>query len=312
MVRRRTRRIPRPLRRPTRIDALKPRVLTLFDYFKPFKNSDGLLEKLESWVFVEWSKANSFVQDVNYPSNMLYAGALSTAARLYGMPELEAEAQSIRDAVLKQSWDGEFFVDNAMRREGALEITQNHSEVCQYFAFFFDVASPETHPELWRKLRDEFGPNRKETKAYPDVYEANSFIGNMLRVELLSRNGNCQQILDESIDYLYYMAERTGTLWENVHDNASLNHGFASHIVHTLYRDVLGVYAIDPVHKRIQLRFGDAALPWCKGTIPIGQDELRLEWRVQDGKILYSLQAPSGYEVALDNQSGKLLVRDTP
>ena len=41
------------------VDALRPRVLRLFDYFKKFRNEDGLLEKLESWVFVEWSAANS-------------------------------------------------------------------------------------------------------------------------------------------------------------------------------------------------------------------------------------------------------------
>ncbi len=68
----------------------------------------------------------------------------------------------------------------------------------------------------------------------------------MLRMELLSRDGRSQQILDESIAYLLYMAERTGTLWENVGAEASCNHGFASHIVHTLYRDVLGVYARGP------------------------------------------------------------------
>ena len=61
------------------VDALRPRVLKLFDYFRPFRNSDGLLEKLQSWVFIEWSDANQFVQDVNYPSNMLYAAALASA-----------------------------------------------------------------------------------------------------------------------------------------------------------------------------------------------------------------------------------------
>ena len=50
------------------VDALKPKVFALLEYFKPFQNDDGLLENLSSWVFVEWSKANGFVQDVNYPS----------------------------------------------------------------------------------------------------------------------------------------------------------------------------------------------------------------------------------------------------
>ncbi|MEA3226930.1 MAG: hypothetical protein U9Q07_13345, partial [Planctomycetota bacterium] len=50
------------------VAALRPRLEVLYQYFQKFTNEDGLLEKLESWVFVEWSKANSFVQDVSYPS----------------------------------------------------------------------------------------------------------------------------------------------------------------------------------------------------------------------------------------------------
>ncbi len=146
-----------------------------------------MLEKLPGWVFVEWSAANDFVQDVNYPSNMLYAGALAAAGRMYNLPQLRDKADKIREVIRQQSFDGHFFVDNAVRTDGKLQVTKNHSEVCQYFAFHFDVATPETHPDLWKVLRDEFGPNRKQTKAYWDeVRVANSFIGNMLRFELLS------------------------------------------------------------------------------------------------------------------------------
>ncbi|MDI9400374.1 MAG: hypothetical protein QM428_00375, partial [Verrucomicrobiota bacterium] len=51
-------------------DKMKPRVLGIINFLQKYKNSDGLLENLPSWVFVEWSRANSLVQDVNYPSNM--------------------------------------------------------------------------------------------------------------------------------------------------------------------------------------------------------------------------------------------------
>ena len=291
------------------VDALKPKVLALFDYFKRFQNEDGLLEKLERWVFVEWSEANRFVQDVNYPSNMLYAGALAGAGRMYDLPELIRQADAVRDVVRGQSFDGAFFVDNALRKDTGLEVTRNRSEVCQYFAFFFDVATPESHPELWRKLRDEFGPNRAETKAHPEIHAANSFVGNMLRFELLSRYGRCQQILDESIDYLLYMAERTGTLWENVHANASCNHGFASHIVHTLYRDVLGLYEVDTVNKRIRLRFGDVTLAHCEGAIPTPDGPIALEWRIENGRLTYRLSAPDGYAVEVENPGGRALTR---
>ncbi len=289
------------------IDALRPKVLKLLDYLGGFENSDGLLEKLPSWVFVEWSEANKFVQDVNYPSNMLYAGALSSAGRVYGMPELIEKAGGVRETVRQQSFDGEFFVDNAVRRDGKLEVTRNRTEVCQYFAFFFDVASPTTHGELWKRLRDQFGPHRQETKAFAEVHPANSFIGNMLRMELLSRNGRGQQILDESIAYLLYMADRTGTLWENVGAYASCNHGFASHICHTLYRDVLGVYRWDRAKKHVSLRLADIDLDWCEGSLPTPEGAIRLRWEKHGETLTYQVQLPPGYTVDVKNLSGKTL-----
>ncbi len=290
------------------VEALEPKVMKLLEYFKPFENEDGLLEKLESWVFVEWSPANQFVQDVNYPSNMLYAGVLSAAGRLYDRPELLEKAEKLRETIRKQSFDGTFFVDNAVRKDGKLEVTTNRSEVCQYFAFFFDVASFETHPELWQKLREAFGPDRKETKAFSEVHLANSFIGNMLRMELLSQRGQSQQILDESIGYLEYMADRTGTLWENVHADASCNHGFASHICHTLFRDVLGVREVDIRNKTVRIRFGKLDLESCRGEIPTPEGPISLSWRRDGEKIEYDLQMPEGYKAEIRNDSGLGLV----
>ena len=293
------------------VDGLRPRVLRLLDFFTKYENADGLLEKLPSWVFVEWSEANKFVQDVNYPSNMLYARALDATARLYGIPELSAKAGRVRATVRRQSFDGEFFVDNAMRREdGTLQVTRNRTEVCQYFAFFFGVADSTTDAALWKRLQDQFGPDRKDTNAFPEIHPANSFVGNMLRMELLSRAGRSQQILEESIGYLLYMVERTGTLWENVGAEASLNHGFASHIVRTLQRDVLGVHAVDPLRKVIALRFGDAALEWCEGTVPTPDGPVRLRWWREGDGFAYRVETPAGYRVEVANRTGRQ-IRDT-
>lgn len=289
------------------VDGLKGKVSSLLDFFKKLENSDGLLEKLPSWVFVEWSEANKFVQDVNYPSNMLYAAVLASAGRMYGRDDLLEKAEKTRQTIAKQSYDGEFFVDNALRKDGKLEVTRNRTEVCQYFAFFFDVATPATYPELWAKLRDQFGPKRKETKAFPEIHPANSFVGNMLRIEILSRYGYCQQILDESIDYLLYMVERTGTLWENVDAAASCNHGFASHIVHTLYRDILGLYSIDTVNKKIRVRFRDVAMPACKGSVPTPDGPVSMHWTVEGDTLRYDVDAPAGYTVEKDIPAGKKL-----
>ena len=283
------------------VDALRPRVLALLDYFKAFKNSDGLLEKLKGWVFVEWSRANALVQDVNYPSNMTYAEVLSCAARLYGMPGLEAEAAAIRDTVRKQSYNGTFFVDNALRQpDGTLKPSGECTETCQYYAFFFKTATPQTHPELWATLRDDFGPKRRAGNKHPSIHFANAFIGNYLRLELLSRQGLSAQILDETKGYLLKMADQTGTLWENDDTSASCCHGFAGHAAYMLFRDVLGVASIDPLKKAVTLSFADVPLDTCTGTIPTGAGNVTVSWRKSDGKLLYRADIPPGFTLTTD------------
>lgn len=284
-------------------EQLKPRVLGIINFLKNYRNSDGLLEKLPSWVFVEWSRANSLVQDVNYPSNMHFAGILDVAAGLYNMPELAADAYVIRKTVLKQSWNGKFFVDNAVRKDGKLVLSGESTEVCQYFAFFFNVATPQTHPELWNTLVNDFGSKRRQTKAWPEIHSANQFIGNVMRLELLSRfGGNLDKILDESVGYLLYMAERTGTLWENDGDYASCNHGFASHEIRVLYRDVLGVNSVDSVRKIVTLNIGDVPLEWCEGTLPTQEGLIKIHWERQNGEFKLTTKLPKGW-VLIDNSS---------
>ena len=286
------------------VGRLEPRITNLLNYFARFENEDQLLEKLKSWVFVEWSMANSFTQDVSYPSNMLYALALESAASLYKNKEWKAKAEKIRQAIIKQSFDGQFFVDNAVRGEdGKLNITKNKSEACQYYAFFCNIATPESHPELWKKLTTEFGPNRDDKATYPDVFVANAFIGNYLRVDLLSRYGLEEQLLREVQDYFYYMAERTGTLWENMGHEASCNHGFASYLGHILYRDVLGIKDIDYINKKLTIRFTDLDLEECEGIVPVGDSVIGLAWIRNGDEISYILDVPKGFEVNIENKS---------
>lgn len=209
------------------VDALKPRVLALLDFFKSYTNSDGLLEKLPSWVFIEWSHANQCVQDVNYPSNMTYAEVLACVARMYDMPELQTKAELMRATIRNQSYDGTFFVDNAKRQpDGTLKLTGERTETCQYYAFFFHTATSQTYPALWETLRADFGPDRHQTQKHANIYFANAFVGNYLRLELLSRHGLTAQILDETKGYFLKMADQTGTLWE--HDTTQASCSMAS------------------------------------------------------------------------------------
>lgn len=278
------------------VDGLKTKVYDLIAYFTRFLNSDGLLESLEKWIFIEWSKANEFKREISYPSNMLYAGMLDAAGRLYQDDGLFHQAKQIRKVIRKQSFDGEYFVDNATRNEdGTLTVTRNRTETCQYYAFFFDVATPKRYPDLWQKLLTVLGPKRDPEKELPEIHPSNAFIGFFLRLDVLSRYQQTDLILEQLYMNYLPMAQRTGTLWEHKDTAASCNHGFASHVAHILYRDVLGI-RVDPVSKSVEFRIPETDLDWCEGHIPVGDEWIHAMW-ARDGDIItHTLSVPRGYK----------------
>lgn len=231
-------------------DAAKPRIYALLDFFKPFENADGLLNKLQSWVFVEWSKANELTQDINYPSNMLYSRMLIAVANMYGDEALRTKAENIKAKINEQAItpDG-FYCDNAVYDEtGVARLSGECTEACQYYAFFCGIATKEKSPVLWERLLNDFGPERivsgkwpefKEDAKWKNIYPANAFIGNYLRLELLCLAGEKEKLLENIRGFFLKMADLTGTLWENENTTASCNHGFASHVIYWL--DKLGL-----------------------------------------------------------------------
>ena len=280
------------------VDALKPRLTKLVEFLWRYRNADGLLEKLPSWVFIEWSKANDYVQDVNYPSNATWAEVLDAMDRMYGRPDLAAEARRVRDTVRRQSWTGSWFCDNAIRqKDGTLKPSGHCTETCQYYMFMFGVATKESHPALWKTLQEDFGPERGKTRKHSEIAFANAFIGNYLRLELLSRAGLDKQLLDETKGYFSYMAERTGTLWEYVDDWKSCNHGFASHAAVFYARSVVGIERIDVRDKTVEVRETDVPLSFCEVALPVPGGEISYGWRKEGGRRSVTFRAPPGWSL---------------
>ena len=212
----------------------KEQIYSLARYFEGFENELGLLEKLRGWVFVEWSRCNDLVQDVSFPSNMLYSRFLDCIARLYGDENMAKKSVAVKSTVNGMAMtESGFYCDNAIRgTDGKLTLSGERTETCQYYAFFTDVATPETHPELWRVLVNDFGAQRAETGKFPEIYPSAPFIGNYLRLDLLDRYGYHDKLYADIRGYFEYMADRTGTLWEHAGVQASCNHGFASHVIY--------------------------------------------------------------------------------
>jgi len=224
------------------IDKCKSKVYGILKFFDKYVDEFGLLENLESWVFVEWSDCNKkdYVCGVNFPSNMLYSYALEKAAVLFGDATLKEKALNIKKQIKRLSYSGGFFVENAVRENGVLKPCENHlTETCQYYALFTGIDCDE---EFKNKIIREFGPKR--TTAYPEISKSNMFIGYYLRLFWLCNEGYYDKVIDECLDYFYKMADKTGTLWEHDSPKASCNHGFASVAAVLLLRCATGYVTV--------------------------------------------------------------------
>ena len=221
----------------------KDKIYALLNYFKKFENADGLLERLEKWVFVEWSECNKLTQDINFPTNMLYAKTLKAVARLYNDKDLAEKADCLKKTINEKAFTEKgFYCDNAVYGEdGVARLSGKCTETCQYYAFFCEIATPEEKPELWQRMLNDFGPERIVPNKWPDftpeakwkeIYPSNAFIGNYLRLELLYLYGEHEKLIQNIKGFFTKMADLTGTLWENDSTTASCNHGFASHVVY--------------------------------------------------------------------------------
>ncbi len=207
----------------------KPLIDGLLAFYAEYENKDGLLEDLPSWNFVEWSKANDWTKNVNYPTNFLYAEVLERAYKLYGDESLKTRSENIRKKAIEQSFDGKLFYDHAIRdNDGKLTLQSDCSETAQYYAALFGKIDLNDYKygEFARYLFDVFA-NR--TNIPKNIEEINAFIGLYLRMKMLVENGKYDLTLSEIKNFFSPMQKATNTLWENRSAHGSLDHGFASY-----------------------------------------------------------------------------------
>ena len=184
-------------------------------------------------MFVEWSAANdqSHIQGVNVPSNFCYAHCLELVGKTYNDNRLLEKAKRVKKAVKEMGFDGKFFVDNLVRNQkGELVRTNNLTEVCQYYGFWFNVIDKTEYSDLYEELMLRLGTERKEGYM-PNMEKPNVMYGIYMRLDLLLRDGEREKVIKEVKKIFTPMAEKTGTLGEHNSTCASCNHGFASYAI---------------------------------------------------------------------------------
>ena len=205
-------------------------IYDLLDFYRRYENEDGLLENLPGWNFVEWSKANDWTQDVNYPTNFLYAQALECIARLYGDEQCSRRSAQVRQAAIRQSFMGGYFRDHAVRdKAGVLHLCEEASEACQYYAILFGGIDLDRDEFAYLKhlILHVFSPEREDAMA--QIFPVNMFIGAYLRLEALLKMKQYDLVLQDVVGFFGNMEAYTGTLWEYKNGKGSYDHGFASY-----------------------------------------------------------------------------------
>jgi alpha-L-rhamnosidase len=202
-------------------------VFGVVNFLRQYENEDGLLEKLPSWNFVEWSKANSWTQDVNYPTNFLYAKVLDSVGRAFNVQAFLDQADAVRKTTAEKAFDGELFVDHAVRNEqGALVNLTDTSEAGQYYALLF--GGIDWNEKKYEKLKGYIFHGFDGVEKNRDFVEVNAFIGFYLRIVYLMEKKELSLLKADILRFFGGMEEQTGTLWEYKEGFGSRDHGFAS------------------------------------------------------------------------------------
>ena len=274
-------------------DRVRGRIEGILGYLAGFER-EGLLEDLPGWVFIEWSKANDYVKGVNFPANMMWAFALDCAGALFGRADLHEKAAAVRVRTLELSMKDGRFHDQALRgADGRLALNDAAStEVCQYYAFFTDLVSPASHPQLWRTLVDEVGPGRR---GHPEMDVADAFVGWMLRCELLARYGESKELYRSIKSYYGRMAETSGTLWEFADGHDSRCHAFAGNIAALIFREAFGIERIDWANKTVSWREPSTELASACGRIPVPVGEISVRITCENGRPIRKFSLPDGW-----------------
>ena len=271
----------------------KEKIRTIVDFFAKHENEYGLLENLEGWLFLEWSQANDFLLDVNFPSNMLYSGMLESAGRLLEDDSLIEKSKILKETIFKMSFNGTFFVDNAIRENGQLIIQNNVSETCQYFAAYFNILTRDENPDFYERMFNDLAPTRKE-KEYPNIAPSNMFMGYILRLTVLDRECEYERLLKECKITFAEMVKDTSTIWELFSENASCNHGFGSIVSMFIGKALIGLVEINEAEKKLIFDERTVGID-TKISIPVAEGNVCVEVRNEVRTITPS----QGYQVII-------------
>ncbi|KJF43515.1 alpha-L-rhamnosidase-related protein [Draconibacterium sediminis] len=275
------------------IQKMIPSILEILNWYDERVESNGMLGKLESWLFVDWvdewqtgyppltkEKQYSSVIGLQYVYTIQKALAIFDA---YGMPGVKKQwaqkAQITQKAILDNCWDEE---KQMLADTPDKETFSQHANI---LAVLTNSYNTEKQKELIKRILSD--KEISQTSYYFDFYKVEAMkkvgLGDMY-VKTLSPLSN---LIDNGLT----------TFPEKADPTRSDCHAWSASPAYYFFSLVCGIEPATPGFKtvRIEPHLGD--LEWVEGTVPhrLGEIKINLEQK-KNKKITGTITLPKGLE----------------
>ncbi len=262
---------------------------SMLEQFEPYVNSDGLLEKMHGWPFMDWVQgwSNGNAPDgaggISSVNNLLYVYALQKSAEVEDFLKEPLLAQRLREkaartaaAVRTKFWDESrgLMADNLSHTE--------FSEHGQCLALLTDTVTGEQARRCFEQLLT--APDLKRTTIYFSFY----------LMETWQKFGRGDLIIKRLDFWKDLVKQGLKTPVEEPGDTRSDCHGWGSHPLFHLHASVAGIRPASPGFRTVRITPQPGGLPKivCRTPHPDGFIELNLTF--SESRCRGSVELPSG------------------
>ncbi len=266
------------------VRAVWPRVRSLMDYCCGCVNAQGFITgRKEDWVFVDWADMDK--TGALSAEQMLFIKALEAAARCAQLSgcdggEYARAARQVRAKLDEYFFDAEkgCYIDSY--ESGRRNVTR-HANI---FALLYDIAAPDKVDSIVRNALDndavppittpyfkffELWAECKLGRVSRALERVREYWGGMLRLGATTIWEEFDPRQDFPRHYAMY-GNRYGK---------SLCHAWGAGPIYLIGRYVLGLEALEPGYARFSVSPDPAGLEEFRGTLPLPDGEVQLEYR---------------------------------
>jgi len=268
-----------------------------------WRNADGLLESIPSWMFFDYADIRT--DGVSVALNGVYARTLDEAARLERLAgdaaraeAFEKHARQARDS-LNRLCPGEAFYPDVLVRDPQRQNLVPAPQACettQTFVLWGNVPPPDRQRRMWEALRDDFLPTPlQKVQPIRGLTRAGLYPFPQ-RLEVAGRLGDHAALIrDTKAMFLPMIDSPPGTFWEDPMGGIALCHSIACGVGGILTEEVLGIRLGFPL--KITPHSG-GTLQSCRGFITTPKGRVEVAWESHHDR--YQLRATLPKDLAAE------------